>query len=76
MSVGDLLVVPAEVNHKNTGQAGTSRLLIYTKKPLQVAKGFPVQGEERDMIFLKPTEVLDQVEEGPSRRKAFRAGGK
>ncbi len=71
LSVGDLLVVPAEVNHKNTGQAGTSRLLIYTKKPLQVAKGFPVQGEERDMIFLKPTEVLDQVEEGPSGGKHF-----
>lgn len=71
LSEGDLLVVPPEVSHKNFGPAGTARLIIYTTRPLHVAKGYPVKGEEKDIIFLKPKEVLDLVEEGKSGGKHF-----
>ncbi len=71
LNEGDLLVVPPEIGHKNSGPEGTTRLIIYTRRTMHVAKGYPVKGEEKDIIFLKPKEVLDLVEEGPSGGKHF-----
>ncbi len=76
---GEVLVVPSEVSHRNSGEGGTTRLVIYTRRPLQVAKGYPVKDEEKEVknrserkcMYLKPKEVLELVEEGPSGGKHF-----
>ncbi len=69
---GDLLVIPPDTQPTVSGQGATSRLIVYTKKPLQVAKGYPVKEQEQQkQIFLQPKKVLDLVEEGRSGGKHF-----
>ncbi|MDH3444569.1 MAG: hypothetical protein OEN50_11630 [Deltaproteobacteria bacterium] len=69
---GDLLVVPPDINSTVSGQGVTSRLIIYTNKPVHVAKGYPVKDhQDKKFIFLQPKKVLDLVEEGRSGGKHF-----
>ena len=71
---GDLLAIPPEVSRSNTGRGGTTRLVVYTKKPIHVAKGYPVKDDRNTKtacLFLKPKSVLDKVEEGHSGGKHF-----
>lgn len=79
---GDLLVIPPDTGRQNFGHGATTRLIIYTQKRLHVAKGYPLQESgAKDTaglrktaggcIFLRPKEVLELVNEGPSGGKHF-----
>lgn len=71
---GDVLVVPPSVVHENSGDGPTTRLIVYTRHPVQIAQSVPVkQGiiPNRQCTLLKPKMVLDQVEEGGSGGKHF-----
>jgi quercetin dioxygenase-like cupin family protein len=71
---GDVLVVPTHVSHENHGDGPTTRLLVYTRSPVQIAQTYPVKKSavlSKDCILLKPKSVLDQVEEGGSGGKHF-----
>ena len=73
LSQGDLLALPPGVARPNP--EGGTRLVVRAKKALHVAKGYPVKDDRTTAagcVLLKPGEVLDQVEEGPSGGKAFR----
>lgn len=71
---GDVLVVPPNVTHENSGNGPTTRLIVYTRKPLQIAQTYPVKKSvipDKQCTLLKPTTVLDKVEEGGSGGKHF-----
>ena len=71
---GDVLVVPANVSHENNGNGPATRLIVYTRNPVQIAQTYPVKksaAPSQDCILLKPSTVLDQVEEGGSGGKHF-----
>ena len=72
LSQGDLLALPPGVARPNP--EGGTRLVVRAKKALHVAKGYPVKDDRTTAagcVLLKPGEVLDQVEEGPSGGKHF-----
>jgi quercetin dioxygenase-like cupin family protein len=74
LTEGDLLVVPNDVHHENRGDGPNTRLIVYTRNPVQIAQTYPVKKSavpSKDCILLKPTTVLDQVEEGGSGGKHF-----
>jgi quercetin dioxygenase-like cupin family protein len=74
LTEGDLLVVPNDVHHENRGDGPNTRLIVYTRNPVQIAQTYPVKKSavpSKDCILLKPTMVLDQVEEGGSGGKHF-----
>ncbi len=74
LDVGDLLVVPASVSHRNSGTGPTTRLIVYTRSPVQIAQTYPKKASvipNKQCTLLKPTTVLDQVEEGGSGGKHF-----
>jgi quercetin dioxygenase-like cupin family protein len=74
MEVGDLLVVPRGVSHENQGDGPTARLMVYTRNPVQIAQTYPVKESvipNKQCTLLKPTTVLDKVEEGGSGGKHF-----
>jgi quercetin dioxygenase-like cupin family protein len=74
LDVGDLLVVPNGINHENQGDGPTARLVVYTRSPVQIAQTYPVKESvipNKQCILLKPTTVLDKVEEGGSGGKHF-----
>jgi quercetin dioxygenase-like cupin family protein len=71
---GDVLVVPASIQHENRGDGPTTRLIVYTRSPLQIAKTYPVKESvvpNKQCTLLKPKTVLDKVEEGGSGGKHF-----
>jgi hypothetical protein len=71
---GDVLVVPANVSHENAGDGPTTRLIVYTRNPVQIAQTYPVKESvvpNKQCTLLKPTTVLDKVEEGGSGGKHF-----
>ncbi len=71
---GDVLVVPASIQHENRGDGPTTRLIVYTRSPLQIAKTYPVKESvvpNKQCTLLKPKMVLDKVEEGGSGGKHF-----
>jgi quercetin dioxygenase-like cupin family protein len=71
---GDVLVVPPGITHENAGDGPTSRLIVYTRNPVQIAHTYPVRESvvpDKQCILLKPTTVLDKVEEGGSGGKHF-----
>jgi len=71
---GDVLVVPPTITHQNAGDGPTARLIVYTRNPVQIAHTYPVKESvvpNTQCIFLKPTTVLDKVEEGGSGGKHF-----
>jgi quercetin dioxygenase-like cupin family protein len=74
LAEGDVLVVPPNVSHENTGDGPTSRLVVYTRSPVQIAQTYPVKESvvpNKQCTLLKPTTVLDKVEEGGSGGKHF-----
>ena len=71
---GDVLVVPPNVTHANSGDGPTTRLIVYTRQPVQIAQSYPVKESvvpNKQCILLKPSSVLDKVEEGGSGGKHF-----
>jgi len=74
LAEGDVLVVPPDIDHENSGDGPTTRLIVYTRNPVEIARSYPVKQSvvpNRQCILLKPTTVLDQVEEGGSGGKHF-----
>jgi quercetin dioxygenase-like cupin family protein len=74
LSPGDVLVVPPGISHENFGEGPTTRLVVYTRNPVQIAEGYPVKASvvpNKQCILLKPTSVLDRVQEGGSGGKHF-----
>ena len=74
LDIGDLLVVPPTVHHRNSGTGPTTRLIVYTRNPVQIAESYPKKESvipNKQCTLLKPTTVLDQVEEGGSGGKHF-----
>lgn len=74
LAVGDVLVVPPSITHENTGDGPTTRLIVYTRSPVQIAQTYPVKESvvpNKQCTLLKPTTVLDKVEEGGSGGKHF-----
>jgi mannose-6-phosphate isomerase-like protein (cupin superfamily) len=72
----DLLAVPSGVSHESFGDEPSTRLIVRTRRPLQVAKGYPVQdaaseGSAPALIHLQPGKVTDEIEEGASGGKHF-----
>jgi len=71
---GDVLVVPPNVTYANSGDGPTTRLIVYTRQPVQIAQTYPVKESvvpNKQCILLKPSSVLDKVEEGGSGGKHF-----
>jgi quercetin dioxygenase-like cupin family protein len=71
---GDVLVVPPSITHENSGDGPTTRLIVYTRNPVQIAQTYPVKERpvpNKHCTLLKPTTVLDKVEEGGSGGKHF-----
>ena len=71
---GDLLVVPPNISHENSGDGPTTRLVVYTRNPVQIAQAYPVRESavpNKQCTLLKPTTVLDKVQEGGSGGKHF-----
>ena len=72
LTQGDVLALPPAVARANP--AGGTRLVVYTSKPLHVAQGYPAKDERTtaaECLLLKPSEVLDQVDEGLSGGQHF-----
>src|SRR5581483_8066108 len=71
---GDVLVVPPSIAHENSGMGPTTRLIVYTRNPVEIAQSYPVRqgvAPNKQCIWLKPSTVLDKVEEGGSGGKHF-----
>jgi hypothetical protein len=71
---GDVLVVPPSITHENSGAGPTTRLIVYTRNTVDIALSYPVKQSvvpNKQCTLLKPTTVLDQVEEGGSGGKHF-----
>jgi quercetin dioxygenase-like cupin family protein len=74
LAEGDLLVLPPAISHENYGEGPTTRLIVYTRNPVQVAQGYPVKegnAPDKKCVLLKPKSVLDKVSEGGSGGKHF-----
>jgi hypothetical protein len=74
LAEGDVLVVPQNITHENSGDGPTTRLIVYTRTPVQIAQTYPVKESvvpHKQCTLLKPTTVLDKVEEGGSGGKHF-----
>ena len=64
---GDVLVLPPAVSHTNSGTGPTTRLIVYTRSPMQIGRTYPVKDSvmaNKQSILLKPKTVLDQIDEG------------
>lgn len=64
---GDVLVLPPNVSHENSGNSPTTRLIVYTRAPMQIGHTYPVKESviaNKQSILLKPATVLDKIDEG------------
>ncbi|HXV82365.1 MAG TPA: hypothetical protein VEG60_21055 [Candidatus Binatia bacterium] len=71
---GDVLVLPPNISHANSGNGPTTRLIVYTRTPVRIARSYPAQESVvpgKQCTLLKPTTVLDKVAEGGSGGKHF-----
>jgi quercetin dioxygenase-like cupin family protein len=67
LDIGDVLVIPPSIDHENVGSGATTRLIVYTKQPVQIAYTYPVKQSvipNKQCTLLKPTTVLDKIDEG------------
>jgi quercetin dioxygenase-like cupin family protein len=74
LAEGDVLVVPPNLSCENIGDGATTRLIVYTRNPVQIAQSYPVKESvvpNKQCTLLKPTTVLDKVQEGGSGGKHF-----
>ena len=64
---GDLLVLPSNVNHENSGTGPSTRLIVYTRTPVQIGHTYPVKAgviPNKKCTLLKPKTVLDKIDDG------------
>jgi quercetin dioxygenase-like cupin family protein len=64
---GDVLVVPANLSHDNSGSGPATRLIVYTRSPMQIGLTYPVKESvipNKQCTLLKPKTVLDKIDEG------------
>lgn len=64
---GDVLVLPPAVTHENSGAGPTTRLIVYTRSPMQIGHTYPVKESvipNKQCIVLKPKTVLDKIDNG------------
>jgi glyoxylate utilization-related uncharacterized protein len=64
---GDVLVLPPAVTHENSGAGPTTRLIVYTRSPMQIGHTYPVKESvipNKQCIVLKPKTVLDKIDDG------------
>ena len=64
---GDVLVLPPTVSHENSGNGPTTRLIVYSRAPMQIGHTYPVKESvvpNKQSILLKPKTVLDKIDEG------------
>jgi quercetin dioxygenase-like cupin family protein len=74
LAEGDVLVLPPNISHEHFGDGATTRLIVYSRKPVQIAEGYPVRESvvpNTQCTLLKPATVLDKVAEGGSGGKHF-----
>jgi quercetin dioxygenase-like cupin family protein len=74
LAEGDVLVLPPNISHEHVGDGPTTRLVVYTRNPVQIAQGYPVNEgvvPNKQCTLLKPAGVLDKVSEGGSGGKHF-----
>lgn len=74
LAEGDVLVVPPNIGHEHSGDGPTTRLIVHTRHPVQIAEGYPVREgavPDKQCTLLKPGTVLDRVSEGGSGGKHF-----
>jgi quercetin dioxygenase-like cupin family protein len=74
LAEGDVLVLPPNISHEHFGDGATTRLIVYSRKPVQIAEGYPVRESvvpHTQCTLLKPATVLDKVAEGGSGGKHF-----
>ena len=74
LNEGDVLVVPPNISCEHTGDGPTTRLIVYSRDPVQIAQGYPVKESvvpNKHCTLLKPATVLDKVAEGGSGGKHF-----
>ncbi len=74
LAEGDVLVLPPNISHEHFGDGETTRLIVYSRKPVQIAEGYPVRESvvpNKQCTLLKPATVLDKVAEGGSGGKHF-----
>jgi uncharacterized RmlC-like cupin family protein len=64
---GDVLMVPAHLSHENSGNGPATRLIVYTRSPMQIGHTYPVKESvipNKQCTLLKPKTVLDKIDEG------------
>jgi len=64
---GDVLMVPAHLSHDNSGAGPATRLIVYTRSPVQIGQTYPVKESvipNKQCTLLKPKTVLDKIDEG------------
>jgi quercetin dioxygenase-like cupin family protein len=74
LAEGDVLVLPPNISREHIGDGPTTRLIVYTRNPVQIAQGYPVNEgvvPNKQCTLLKPADVLDKVSEGGSGGKHF-----
>jgi quercetin dioxygenase-like cupin family protein len=74
LAEGDVLVLPPNISQEHFGDGDTTRLIVYSRKPVQIAEGYPVRESfvpNKQCTLLKPATVLDKVAEGGSGGKHF-----
>lgn len=67
LEIGDVLVLPPTIHHDNTGHGASTRLIVYTRNPMQIGHTYPVKESvipNKQCTLLKPATVLDKVDEG------------
>lgn len=67
LDIGDVLVLPPSIHHDNAGSSASTRLIVYTRNPMQIGHTYPVKESvvpNKQCTLLKPATVLDKVDEG------------
>ena len=63
----DVLVLPPSVSHHNSGMGAATRLIVYTRSPMQIGHTYPVKESvvpNKQSVLLTPKRVLDKIDEG------------
>lgn len=67
LDIGDVLVLPPSIHHDNAGNGASTRLIVYTRNPMQIGHSYPVKESvipNKQCTLLKPASVLDKIDEG------------
>jgi mannose-6-phosphate isomerase-like protein (cupin superfamily) len=73
LELADLLVIPPGVTYDVAGDGPSTQLVIYTRRPLGIAEGFPyeegktaVNGKTGACLLVRPAQAAPLVQEGAS----------